>query len=77
MKDKDYSGEGKQGGDPGLQLLVRSGDAVKDNVVPVGEIKSVRDDIMYGSFRASMKVTDVNGTCAAFFFVSPLLSLQR
>ncbi|KAI5793325.1 concanavalin A-like lectin/glucanase domain-containing protein [Geopyxis carbonaria] len=65
--DKDYSSDGKNGGEPGLQLICRGGDP-KDGVVPVGEIKTRRNDMLYGSFRASMAVSAVNGTAGAFFF---------
>jgi len=39
-------------------------------MVPGAEIVSTRTDITYGSFRASIKVSDVPGTCQAFFWVS-------
>lgn len=54
------------GGDPGLQLWVRS--KVQDGLVPTAELALPRDDILYGSFRVGMKVTGVNGTCSAFFW---------
>ncbi|KAJ5136933.1 glycoside hydrolase family 16 protein [Penicillium atrosanguineum] len=54
------------GGDAGLQLWVRS-DIQSNGLVPCGQVKTVRDDIQYGSFRTSMKLTSVNGTCSAFF----------
>ncbi|KAK3401137.1 concanavalin A-like lectin/glucanase domain-containing protein [Sordaria brevicollis] len=50
----------------GLQLVVRR-DLI-DGMVPVAEVDSARLDISYGTFRASMKLTDVPGTCAAFFW---------
>ncbi|KAF6836042.1 endo-1,3-1,4-b-glucanase [Colletotrichum plurivorum] len=52
--------------DAGLQLLVES--STKDGLVPVAEIDSSRHDLSYGSFRAVMKIPDVAGTCAAFFW---------
>lgn len=52
----------------GLQLIVRQ-DLI-DGMVPVAEVDTARLDISYGTFRASMKLTDVPGTCAAFFWVS-------
>ncbi|KAL0930764.1 glycoside hydrolase family 16 protein [Colletotrichum truncatum] len=52
--------------DAGLQLLVES--STVDGLVPVAEIDSARNDLHYGSFRAMMKVPDVAGTCAAFFW---------
>lgn len=35
----------------------------------MAEIVTNRSDIMYGSFRAGMKIAAVNGTCGAFFWV--------
>ncbi|OLN81547.1 Beta-glucanase 2 [Colletotrichum chlorophyti] len=52
--------------DAGLQLLVKS--STVDGLVPGAEIDSARNDVQYGSFRAMMKVPDVAGTCAAFFW---------
>ncbi|KAK2042279.1 concanavalin A-like lectin/glucanase [Colletotrichum somersetense] len=52
--------------DAGLQLLVES--STVDGLVPGAEIDSARSDLQYGSFRAMMKVPDVAGTCAAFFW---------
>jgi beta-glucanase (GH16 family) len=39
-------------------------------MVRSGEIDSLRRDMRYGSFRVGMKMSDVPGTCAAFFWVS-------
>ncbi|KAL2258269.1 hypothetical protein VTK26DRAFT_8503 [Humicola hyalothermophila] len=50
----------------GLKLLV--GSRLVDGMVPVAEIDTQRLDIFWGTFRASMKLTDVPGTCAAFFW---------
>lgn len=55
------------GGGTGLQLIVRSD--VVDDMVPTAEIDSSRLDLLSGTFRASMKLTNVSGTCAAFFWV--------
>ncbi|KAI3547183.1 hypothetical protein CABS01_00182 [Colletotrichum abscissum] len=52
--------------DAGLQLLVES--ATTNGLVPGAEIDSARQDVQYGSFRAMMKIPDVAGTCAAFFW---------
>lgn len=64
------SSEGVHGGDPGLQLWVRSQlvQNGSESYVPIAEVVTARNDILYGSFRASMKTTGVNGTCGAFFF---------
>lgn len=53
--------------DPGLQLIVRS-TLVETNLVSTGQIQSQREDIRYGSFRAYLKSTPINGTCAASFW---------
>jgi len=63
-----WSGQGINGGDPGLQLWV-SGSLI-DNMVPMAEIVSKRNDMLYGSFRVGMKITGIPGTCGAFFFAS-------
>jgi hypothetical protein len=65
----EHPTESQLGGDAGLQLWVRS--KIQSNgLVPCGQVKTTRDDIQYGSFRTSMKLTAVNGTCSAFFSVS-------
>ncbi|KAA6408617.1 MAG: glycoside hydrolase family 16 [Lasallia pustulata] len=61
------AGPGLLGGDPGLQLWVRGG-IPQDGLIPIAEIASARDDMLYGSFRASMKLTGTPGTCGAFFW---------
>lgn len=64
----DWSGEGVLGGDPGLQLWVRS--QLVEGLVPMGEVDGLRDDLLHGSFRVGMKTASVEGTCGAFFWVS-------
>lgn len=51
----------------GLELWVRPVSA-GDRYVSVAEVDSARTDMQYGTFRAAMKTTTVNGTCAAFFW---------
>ncbi|KAM7207362.1 glycoside hydrolase, family 16 [Naviculisporaceae sp. PSN 640] len=51
---------------PGLQLTVKN--HLVDGMVPVAEIDSKRPDLLWGTFRASMKMTAIPGTCAAFFW---------
>ncbi|KAF2996481.1 hypothetical protein E8E13_004986 [Curvularia kusanoi] len=51
----------------GLQLIVRS-TLVEGELVSTGQIQSTREDIRFGSFRAYMKSSPVNGTCAASFW---------
>lgn len=57
------------GGDAGLQLIVRGG-VPASGLIPVAEMSSERTDLVYGSFRASIKLTGTSGTCGAFFWVS-------
>jgi hypothetical protein len=65
---RSNSGPSVLGGDPGLQLWVRA--KPEGNLISTGEIDTMRNDILYGSFRTSMKLTGVPGTCGAFFYVS-------
>ena len=68
LKDKSaWSGEGKNGGDAGLQLWVRGDHS--HGFVSGAELASVRHDALYGSFRVGMKLSPQNGTCGAFFWV--------
>ena len=67
--NSDTGTEGINGGDPGLQLWVRSG-APKGGYINGAEIASARRDMRYGSFRAGLKYTGESGTCGAFFWVS-------
>lgn len=55
----------------GLELHVSS--QIDGDMVSVAEIDSRGADLRYGSYRASMQLTDVAGTCAAFMWVSTLL----
>ncbi|CAK7208090.1 hypothetical protein SEUCBS140593_000015 [Sporothrix eucalyptigena] len=59
-------GQAKNGQPAGLSLIVKS--SLVGDMVPVSEIDSNRTDILYGSFRAGMKLTNVSGTCSAFFW---------
>lgn len=51
--------ETRDGGD-GLQITVKSG--VVEGMLSGGEIDSARLDVSYGSFRSSLRLTDVAGT---------------
>ncbi|KAJ5201508.1 glycoside hydrolase family 16 protein [Penicillium cinerascens] len=67
LKDNStLSSPSKLGGDAGLQLWVRGG-IPSNGLVPSAEMRTVRRDLNYGSFRAAMKLTPVNGTCSAVF----------
>lgn len=69
LKSKDdWSGNGTKGSEAGLQLIVRGG-IPKDKLIPMAELVSTRQDMLYGSFRTAMKLTEINGTCGAFFWV--------
>ena len=48
------------GDDGGLQIVVRSG--VVEGMLSGGEIDSARSDVSCGSFRSSLRLTDVAGT---------------
>lgn len=51
----------------GLQLIVRS-TLVDGDLVSTGQTQSTREDIRFGSFRAYMQISPINGTCAASFW---------
>ncbi len=54
-------------GDRMLQLVVNS--APRGEYIIGAELDTERLDLFYGTFRASMKVTEISGTCPAFFWV--------
>ncbi|OCL12042.1 glycoside hydrolase family 16 protein, partial [Glonium stellatum] len=61
-----WAGSSVNGGDAGLQLWVRSNDS--DGLVGAAELAAQRTDVLYGSFRIGVKMSGVQGTCAAFFW---------
>lgn len=63
----------KSGDGSGLELRVRSA-VNKDDAIPSSEVDTARLDLHWGSFRAEMKLTDIKGTCAAFFWASNRMS---
>jgi hypothetical protein len=63
----ESDGSNNSNGGDGVGLVV--GSTVVDEAIPVAELDSARKDLHYGSYRAGMKLTAVNGTCAAFFWV--------
>ncbi|KAJ8120262.1 hypothetical protein ONZ43_g2986 [Nemania bipapillata] len=63
---KLFSGRGTLGLDAGLLLVVR--DVLQEDRVPVAEISTTDLHYFYGTFRAGIKITDVPGTCSAFFW---------
>ena len=56
-------------GDPGLQLIVGGG-VPANGFVQVAQVNSVREDLLYGTYRALIKTTHIPGSCTAFFWVS-------
>lgn len=64
-----WSGNGEFGNDPGVQLTV-SGGVPADGFVQTAEMDSAREDLLWGTYRAAMKLTLTPGTCSAFFWVS-------
>lgn len=65
----NWTGPGELGGDPGVHLTVKGG-IPSDNYVDLAQMDSLRSDLLWGSYRAAMKLSPVAGTCAAFFWVS-------
>ncbi|KAI4201578.1 MAG: hypothetical protein LQ348_001620 [Seirophora lacunosa] len=64
----DWAGEGIHGGDAGVQIIVRAGDPGDGGLIPMGEMATNRTDMLYGTFRAGLKLTGQPGTCGAFFW---------
>lgn len=62
----DWAGPTIQGGDGGMQIWVRSN--VEDGQIPGGEVASLEDDMVFGSYRIGVKWTATPGTCGAFFW---------
>lgn len=58
---------GINGDEAGLELFVRKLGSDTEHI-SVAEVDSRRTDMRYGSFRAGIKATDVDGTCGAFFW---------
>ena len=70
--DLKVSGDGILGGQAGLRLYVRKINQ-GDQYVSVVEADTFRTDMRYGSFRAGIKATNINGTCGAFFWYTPVV----
>ncbi|PFH59753.1 hypothetical protein XA68_11934 [Ophiocordyceps unilateralis] len=49
-------------------LQLRVGSMLNKDAVTAAEMDSARNDLHWGSYRAGMKLTAVNGTCSAFFW---------
>jgi hypothetical protein len=67
LKSSGWSGPAEHGGDAGLELWVRGNHA--GGAVSGSELVSARDDMLLGSFRVGLKLSNSSGTCGAFFFV--------
>lgn len=63
------SGQSTNGGDPGLQLIVR-GPTQEGANVSTAELVTRRRDLYHGSYRAAIKYSKEPGTCGALFWVS-------
>ncbi|KAI2639635.1 glycoside hydrolase family 16 protein [Hypomontagnella submonticulosa] len=61
-----FGGSGTKGGDAGLNLIVRS--EIKDGMVTGADVSTTEPQYYHGTFRAGIKVTDIPGTCSAFFW---------
>lgn len=64
-----YTAQGEKPGHEGEGLELHVGSEVQEGAVHVSEIDSARLDLHWGSYRTGMKLTDINGTCASFFWV--------
>lgn len=62
-------GSSASDGDPGLQMVVR-GPTQRGSAVSTAELKTVREDMHYGSYRVALKYSQEPGTCGAMFWVS-------
>lgn len=51
-------------------LVLTVGSTLVQEMVPNAEIATRRVDMFWGTFRASIKITNVPGTCTAFFWAS-------
>ncbi|KAI0123823.1 glycoside hydrolase family 16 protein [Xylariales sp. AK1849] len=61
-----WTGDGENGGAAGLQLVV--GSEVVNGLVECAEVATTDLHYFHGTFRVGMKITNVPGTCSAFFW---------
>ncbi|RYP30782.1 hypothetical protein DL767_006063 [Monosporascus sp. MG133] len=61
-----FNEPGEKGGDAGAHLVV--GSEIVNGMVTTSEIATTDLHFFYGTFRAAIKVTEVAGTCSAFFW---------
>ncbi|KAH7418932.1 glycoside hydrolase family 16 protein [Cadophora sp. MPI-SDFR-AT-0126] len=64
---KNWTGPGELGGNPGLQLTVGAG-STSDGFTRCAQLNTAREDMLWGSYRALLKLPSVSGTCSAFFW---------
>ncbi|KAI1374622.1 glycoside hydrolase family 16 protein [Hypoxylon crocopeplum] len=64
--EQTFGGPGTNGGDAGLNLVVKS--ELEDDMVTGADVSTSDVHYFHGTFRAGIKVTDVPGTCSAFFW---------
>jgi hypothetical protein len=67
----DWTGPPVSAGDPGVQLIVGAG-VPANGFIQVSQMNSVRQDLLFGTYRALLKITAIPGTCTSFFWVSIL-----
>ncbi|KAK9794255.1 putative GH16 domain-containing protein [Seiridium cardinale] len=68
-----WTEDGPDRRDAGLELRV--GSVVADGMVQNGQVATTTDEeYFHGSYRASIKVSAVEGTCTAFFWVRDLIT---
>ncbi|KAI9649014.1 hypothetical protein NHQ30_001580 [Ciborinia camelliae] len=67
LDEYTWSGNGEFGVDPGVQLTVSGGNPT-NGFVQTAEMDSAREDLLWGTYRAAMKLTLTPGTCSAFFW---------
>ncbi|KAI2470594.1 glycoside hydrolase family 16 protein [Annulohypoxylon bovei var. microspora] len=61
-----FGESGTKGGDAGLNLVVSS--EIQDGMVTGADVSTTDIHYFHGTFRAGIKVTDIPGTCSAFFW---------
>ncbi|KAI1772472.1 glycoside hydrolase family 16 protein [Hypoxylon cercidicola] len=61
-----FEGSGVKGGDAGLNLIVNS--EIHNGMVTGADMSTTVLQYYHGTFRAGIKVTDIPGTCSAFFW---------
>lgn len=64
----NWTGPGRLGGDPGLRLWVDEG-VPANGFVQSAQVASAREDLLWGSYRAGLRLTGTAGTCSSFFWV--------